>query len=435
MHPQGFQVVNGQLARSPIAGLWGLGAFTERDPKVPWLPLEGDPDPLLRADSQNTGVSISSIAASVPAGTTDGDGMLAAVMTSNVTTARTVNTLAGWTLINAVLGTTHGGYETRLYVFQKRASGESGSYTFTFSGTAETAEIWVGAYKDVKATGSFIGSTSQNSGNSQTTTGSAITAAKRSLLAFIVNDWQGAGGALAPSGMALRKNTLGLFVADQAHLAAGSTGNKTHTNTNTDGTQPFVANMIELLADVGGNNESSGVASGVGTASGVGRSTARDDATASGIGTASAVGRSHARSSGAASGVGTASAAGRALGRVSASASGLGSGIGIGRSLARAPGVATAVGIASGSGRSRARADAATSALGAAAGIGRSTARAVGNASATGTQGGVGARRVRGDGAASGFGSAAALTATPGSSDDAVAARSGEQPINLTARK
>lgn len=324
-----------------------------------------------------------------------------------------------------------GGAGTRIWY--KTANNESGSYTLTHSSL--DCEAYMVVLAGVKSTGSPFGAAGVRNSSTSTSTATGLgvtTTTDKSWLLMLEMDNSGAGGLIPPPNMIDRRDA-GIVLSTERRSIAGATGDRVMTA----GSSVWATRMFELLvATESSNTTAAGAASGIGTAAAVGRSTARDDAAASGVGTATAVGRSTTRASGAASGVGTASAAGRGLGRSSASASGLGAAIGIGRSRARSPGSAPGVGAASAAGRSRARADAAASGIGAAAAVGRSTARAVGNASATGAQGAVGARRVRGDGAAGGFGSAAGGVASGGGAiDDALAARSGEQPINLIARR
>lgn len=164
------------------------------------------------------------------------------------------------------------------------------------------------------------------------------------------------------------------------------------------------AGAIELLGQIGS-------ASGSGTATGVGKGTARSAASASGVGAATGIGKSTARSTAAASGIGAATAVGKSTASATAAASGTGVATGVGVSVARSTAAASGAGTAAGIGKSTARS------VGSAAGIGEATAvgttvgaGSVGAASGTGTATAIGKATARSAGSASGTGAATAVS-------------------------
>ena len=204
------------------------------------------PDPSLRAVASNSAAAANSLTINKPTGTVDGDGMIMTVSSSNATTGRTATTPAGWTPIGSGLSASFGGFEYRRYSYFRKALGEGASYTVNFSGTADDLDGVIRTYQDVKADAAWIGATANNSGSSQTTTFPGITATTGSLIDLSQNDAY-ANPRTPPTGFTERYDFI-VYVATKASVSAGATGNFTMTNGNVSGTEPFLAETIEVLA-------------------------------------------------------------------------------------------------------------------------------------------------------------------------------------------
>ena len=133
-----------------------------------------------------------------------------------------------------------------------------------------------------------------------------------------------------------------------------------------------------------------GSSSGVGSAAGVGSATFSGVAASSGTGVASGVGASTAVATGSASGIGSASGVGSAADASTGSSDGVGVASGVGSSTAVSSGSATGVGAAAAVGASTAASAGQADGVGSAAGVGTSTASAVGSASGVGSANGAG---------------------------------------------
>lgn len=180
-----------------------------------------------------------------PSGILDLDILLAGLVTSHLTTTPTPTPPAGFTRIGTELSYSSGGYQTKLGLWWKRASSESGSYTFSHS--SADCQGWIGAYSGCLVSGTPVGTPSQNSGTGTTTTGTGIvTGAPNSVIFYAATDFNWGAGLAPPTGMTERLDG-DWYLAEQLIASAGATGNRTQTNSNGAG-DPWLAYMVELLA-------------------------------------------------------------------------------------------------------------------------------------------------------------------------------------------
>jgi len=159
---------------------------------------------------------------------------------------------SGFSLFSTMFDITDGSWHNRQYVYWKRASGESGNYSFTHSSFASFG--YITAYSGCLTSGTPFGATSTNSstsGNSGVGTGITTTAAN-SFLLFLSTDMQGTGGLPPPTGMTERYDA-DAYMADQLIASAGATGNRTQTN-NGGG---WGVRMVELLEQPAGGGATS----------------------------------------------------------------------------------------------------------------------------------------------------------------------------------
>lgn len=202
----------------------------------------------LRSQSNTTYASRTNTTITAPSGIADGDILLAAIFCGRQSNDPATPTLSGWTQIGtATLVNDAGGFRGSLFLFYKRASSESGDYTFTH--IAMSTQGWMGAFSGAIATGSPIGAASANNGTGSTSTGTGITTTVNgSWLLYLAHDWIGGGALSPPSGMTERFDGL-VYAATELRATAGATGNRTQTTANASG-DPWAARMVELLPDV-----------------------------------------------------------------------------------------------------------------------------------------------------------------------------------------
>ena len=182
-----------------------------------------------------------------PAGIVDNDILIAQIFTGSGTTAPTPTTLAGWTIFGINTNVTDtGGFNGKMWLYWKRASSESGNYTWTIANCNNTG--YIECYSNCLATGTPLGATSNNSGTGQTNTGTGITTtAANSFLLWFSHDWGDTANNLTPpTGMTERVDITILYAADQLIASAGPTGDRTMGN-NSNSTNPQATRMVELL--------------------------------------------------------------------------------------------------------------------------------------------------------------------------------------------
>lgn len=193
----------------------------------------------------STGSAANTVLAA-PGTIVNGDILIAGIVTSKSSSGggATVTAPAGFTQIGTDLTYNSGGFITVLTLWWKRAASESGSYTFTH--VAADNQGWIGSYSGCLASGTPVGTPSQNSGTGITTTGLGITTGSNgSWLIYCAADYNFAGGLLPPVGMTERNDSY-FYLADELRATAGATGNRTQVNSN-GASDPWLAYMVELI--------------------------------------------------------------------------------------------------------------------------------------------------------------------------------------------
>lgn len=217
-----------------------------------WLRDEGllVVDPAVRATATNTG-SGTSITCNKPAGTVDTDAMLASAYgVGSGGSFGTISAPAGWTVVTGQQGDNYASFPTWSATYQKTASSEGASYTFTSSRTADAWDITITTIQNPKS-GTWLGNTAQNNGTGTTSTYTGVTATAGSLIYLHGNDWFNSGGLTPPTGFTERHDSLD-YVATKGSVSAGATGDFTQTNSNVTGLDIWRTHTIEVLADAGG---------------------------------------------------------------------------------------------------------------------------------------------------------------------------------------
>ena len=177
-----------------------------------------------------------------PSGITNDDILICAFYYSGYTPPAAPTVPSGFTLFATMLDITDGSWHIEQRIYWKRASGESGNYSFTHSSFA--TQGYIAAYSGCLTSGTPLGATSTNtatSGSSGVGTG-ITTTADNSFLLFIGADLSGSGGLTPPSGMTERRD-LDDYWADELRASAGATGNRTQTNNGSG----WGIRMVELL--------------------------------------------------------------------------------------------------------------------------------------------------------------------------------------------
>lgn len=186
-----------------------------------------------------------------PSGIVAGNALLAHVVTSINTSAITPATPAGWTQIASQGAYDYTGWFVRMTSYTKLAVGTEAGASITFTHASCDCQGYMGRWSGVRKSSSFIGNTSANAGNSMTTTMTGINMQSvESALVMIATDWSWGTPQTQPAGMTEFIDSGPMEGAYLLPGAAGATGNKTFTNSNTLAAQAFLACAIELLPDV-----------------------------------------------------------------------------------------------------------------------------------------------------------------------------------------
>lgn len=210
--------------------------------------------PAFRSGSATAyGASHTNITITPPAGIANGD-ILVAMIVTGALSPPIPSGPTGWTAFGTdIQDGVSGSFFVNLRTFWKRASSESGSYTFNHA-TASSAG-WIGCYSGCITSGTPLNATSTNTGsNNLTSTGLSITTtAANSMLLWLSNDFaDNANNLTPPTGMTERLDAVVLYTADQLIASAGATGNRTMTNNNSLGVSTWGVRMVELLAATAG---------------------------------------------------------------------------------------------------------------------------------------------------------------------------------------
>jgi hypothetical protein len=203
-----------------------------------------------RSIANTTYTSRSSTIVNKPAGTVAGDILIAIIAgVASGSGLVAITPPADWTQIGtATERGPYSGFYARFYAFWKRAgSSEPTDYTFAQSNTHNTQGV-ISAYSGGAAAGDPIDAFSSNSGTGSATTATGIsTTTPGGMLIFAAHDWQASGTLTPPAGMMERLDSL-IYLADQT-VSAGATGNRTMTNGNVGGSDPWAAALIGIKSN------------------------------------------------------------------------------------------------------------------------------------------------------------------------------------------
>jgi hypothetical protein len=208
--------------------------------------------PTVAATSSTSYASRTNTTITAPSGITNNDILVATVFAGRITSAGgtvSVTPPSGFTLIDstAVHDLSGDQFTGTMYVYWKRASSESGNYTFTHA-TASTQGLMhrvsgcvtSGSPIDVYSKGSATGAGSQT-----TAAPSIITTSPKDLLIWISHDWEGSTTLSPPTGFTERLDSL-LYSADKVQVSLGEVGTVTQTNGNPGLGNPWGVVLLAL---------------------------------------------------------------------------------------------------------------------------------------------------------------------------------------------
>ena len=200
--------------------------------------------PIFRSIASTTYASRTNTTVTAPAGILNNDILIGTIFLGLNPTAPTPTAPSGFTLISST-NVTYQSFNGKMFVYWKRASSESGSYTFTHS--AASSQGVIAAYSGAITSGSPIDVFSTNTGSGATTTATTITTTfNNEINLYIAHDWEGLGTLNPPTGMSERFDGL-VYISDVGRPTAGATGNRTQTNNN-DSVSPWGAMQISIRA-------------------------------------------------------------------------------------------------------------------------------------------------------------------------------------------
>lgn len=187
------------------------------------------------ANATNVGLSITELSCDVPAGTLDGQGMIAVVY-SNVT-SMTIDTPTGWVLVDSYSSS------GTIYIFKRIADTEPSSYTF--DGWSSTSiRITIITYKNIDII-TFVGNTllDRTLYNNMVVGGSVTATVDNEMLVFIVGVALNISTSISvvPAGMTALISTQDpvnypTLICEQLIETAAATGSKTMTIADLAGT-------------------------------------------------------------------------------------------------------------------------------------------------------------------------------------------------------
>ena len=154
---------------------------------------------------------------------------------------------SGFSAVDTFINFSSGADRGELAVWWKRASSESGGYTFTHP--SQTSCGFLLAITGCVTSGSPIDAHSKNNGTGSTSTGTGISmSAANQLLVMLSNGWDGFSFG-TPTGMTVRASggSNATIIYSQDIAASGATGNRTHSNPNGSGS-PWASWMLGLKA-------------------------------------------------------------------------------------------------------------------------------------------------------------------------------------------
>lgn len=354
--------------------------------------------------------------ATLPSGTTSGDGQIIGYMSGVVTGggAPTHTTPSGWTLVGSSTFTNISGLDGRFSLYAKVAGGSEGTVTLTSNKNAFHTVRRL-TYQNAHAT-DFVSGISPTFATTASGTSHAvasITPGRDNGMAwYMLVGLTAVATWTAASGTTERTDQQSTCTDDLIQTTAGATGSKTFTCSATN----RCATVVAVFYSSSSLNVQSGAGSsaGAGSASGTGASHAASSGSSSGVGAASGVGATHAASVGSAAGAGNASGVGVASIAASGNSTGTGTATGVGASQADSVGNAAGVGSAVGAAAARAAAEGSASGSSTVTGVGDYSAAgaAAGTASGSATALGVGASYAAAAGTSAGAGAAVGVSSS-----------------------
>ena len=203
------------------------------------------PGPALRGAAKNSAAASQTINVTKPAGTVDGDLLIAKLF---LRAGASPVTLAGWTLITS--DTVSGGNNAGMWAYKKTASSEGASYTWD-AGASANWSVEITSYSGASGVGATVGKT-RHVFTATTMPTVSITATANSLIESSCCFDTGTALAGTPSGTTLILNEtadgspyFGHSVVYEGPVNAGATTVRNFTGTN--GTS-WVTFAIEILA-------------------------------------------------------------------------------------------------------------------------------------------------------------------------------------------
>jgi hypothetical protein len=376
------------------------------------------------SSSNTTYASRTNTTVTAPSGITDGDVMLALMLTGAAPEAPDFTEPAGWTLIGSRSDVTAGGFNVEMGVYIKVASGESGDYTWTHSSASSQGAIAVFRGVDTTTPQDATSTLNSASGATQSTTTftGLTTATDGAWIVGLAHDFADAtADRTPPTGMTERVEVNPLiYICTEEITTAGATGNRSYTNNNTSGggDDAWAARLVALRPAAAGTTDGAAAVSGSGAVAATGASTAEASTAIAGSATLSVVGAGIAEGSASVAGSGAVAAVGDVAGTTADGAAAVSGALtvdAVSASFAAADGAVAGSAAVSAGGSSTAEASAAiagagsVSATGAAAFEGAASASGSGAVSAAGASIAEASAAIAGSGAVNAVGDGSSL--------------------------
>jgi hypothetical protein len=244
-----FKRVGKQITGSALTGVAPTSTVNKKiDLGTPGTPAFRDLDNIpYTAGQTSTTIAVSSVAQQ------DGDIMIATMFCGHAGTgsAPTPTPPTGWTLIDSTNANDAGGFNGKMFVYWKRALGESGSWTWTT--TSCSTALGIVAFSGCIQSGSPIdtyGKTQQDSG-STLSVASITTSVPNEMLVWTAHNWDN-GGVAGPSGFSAVRYADIIWESDFLKTSAGATGAESTSSTGSATGNPSAAMLIALLPATGG---------------------------------------------------------------------------------------------------------------------------------------------------------------------------------------
>lgn len=201
------------------------------------------------SSSITTYASRTNTTVTAPTGIQDGDYLLAQIVTGSGSEAPDPTAPSGFSQIGSTVDQTGAGpFNVEHRCYGKRASGESGDYTWTHSSASSQASVSVFRGVDPVTAEDQISTSNTGSGTTRTWTG-LTTVTNGAMIVALGHDWGDTSNNLVPpTGMAeCAENGIICYVACEEVPTAGATGNRSHTcNSGSQSDRLFSARLVAL---------------------------------------------------------------------------------------------------------------------------------------------------------------------------------------------